>query len=260
MHPSADQPPAPRLRDLGVDWSYQSDDTQAQLGGGAVLQQDGGLLLNTVLGDPRRFFASINALAESGSAQVVSRPQVLTLSNLEAVLQTDQSFFVRVAGNEEVDLFNVSVGTSLRVVPNVVGSKDDPQIRLLVTIEDGEIEPDFAVDNIPIVERSSLSTQAIIFNGESLLIGGLVRDSTSTDTTKVPLLGDVPAVGRLFKRTVELETSTERLFLISPRIVAADRAGRSRPLAAPGVVTQGTRVKAPQAAAVPQPRVYVDGF
>lgn len=218
-----------KLKDIGFDWRYNGNRNTIRFGGGDGVDsfgENGGLLLNTVIGNPRKLFARIRALAEEGSAKVVSRPQVLTLSNLEAVLQNDQSFFVRVAGNEEVDLFNVSAGTSLRVLPHVVGDEREPQIRLLVTIEDGVIVPGPGVDDIPIVERSSLSTQAIIFDGENLLLGGLVRDSTSNNISKVPLLGDLPGVGSLFKRTEETTTRTERLFLISPRIVGRNRIDR----------------------------------
>ena len=215
-----------KLLDLGLDWRYQGSRTTARLGGGDNLDADGsagGLLLNTVLGDAGRFVANIRALAEAGSAQIVSKPQVLTLSNLEAVLRSDESFFIRVAGNEEVDLFNVSVGTTLRVVPQVVGDSFNPQIRLAVTIEDGSIVPEASVDDIPIIENSSLNTQAIIYNGEDLLLGGLVKETSRKNASQVPLLGDVPVIGNLFKRTVTTDTRTERLFLISPRIVSNNR-------------------------------------
>lgn len=225
------------LRDIGVDWSYESGSTSARFGGGEVAEQTGGLALNTVLGDAGRFFARVNALAETGRANITSRPQVLTLSNLEAVLASDEEFFVRIAGNREVDLFNVTAGTSLRVLPNVVGSESDPQIRLLVTIEDGAIDTTSSVDGIPIVERSSLNTQAIIFDGESLLLGGLVRESESVTTTRVPLLGSIPALGKLFQRETQVEAQTERLFVISPRLVGGHRRLAPRPPANPAVLT-----------------------
>ena len=240
------------LSDLGVDWQYEDNQTQAVFGGGDVGAQNGGLLLNTVLGDSGRFLSRVNALAVTGSAEVVSRPQVLTLSNLEAVLASDQSFFVRVAGNEDVDLFNVTVGTTLRVVPSIVGAKDDPQIRLLVSIEDGSLTPD-AVDEIPIIDKSSLSTQAIIYNGESLLLGGLVRNSTTSDTTKVPVLGDVPLLGRVFRRKTDVTTSTERLFLITPQLVhGSGWTGR-------GVRTT-KRVGRQYDVQNSEPQMYLDGF
>ncbi|MGI9232112.1 MAG: type III secretion system outer membrane ring subunit SctC [Woeseiaceae bacterium] len=248
--------------DLGVDWQYADARTQARFGGGEVVGQNGGLLLNTVLGDSGRFLTRVNALEVTGSADVVSRPQVLTLSNLEAVLASDQSFFVRVAGNEDVDLFNVTVGTTLRVVPSIVGSKDDPQIRLLVSIEDGSLTPD-AVDEIPIIDKSSLSTQAIIYNGESLLLGGLVRESTISDETKVPVLGNVPLVGRLFKRKTDVKTSTERLFLITPTLVTGTRDIRNN--TGLGANNRASRRTAPPRPAqydvqAGEPQAYLDGF
>jgi type III secretion protein C len=238
-----------KLTDLGVDWRYDDQRNSVSAGGGNVAQQDGGLLLNTVLGNASQFLANVHALAKTGSAQIVSRPQVLTLSNLEAVLSTDQSFFVRVAGNEDVDLFNVSVGTALRVVPHVVGEAGSPQIRLRVAIEDGSLSPDQSVDNIPIVEKSSLNTQAIIYNGQSLLLGGLVRDESTKNTTKVPLLGDVPGVGRLFKRTTNTSSRQERLFLIQPRIVKTSQTVSNTAARSSELQTTAQR-----------PQAYLDGF
>lgn len=226
------------LRDIGVDWNFNSGGTSAQFGGGEVEGQNGGLALNTVLGDAGRFLAKVNALANTGQANITSRPQVLTLSNLEAVLSSDEEFFVRIAGNEEVDLFNVSAGTSLRVLPNVVGSQENPQIRLLVTIEDGAIDTTSSVDGIPVVERSSLNTQAIIYDGESLLLGGLVRESDSVVTTRVPFLGSIPAVGRLFERKTQIEAETERLFVISPRLVGTSRHATPLKQSSPALMTR----------------------
>jgi type III secretion protein C len=263
-----------KLQELGVDWRFDDGRTSVAAGGGTPAPQNGGLLLNTVLGNAGNFLARVNALAQKGNAQVISRPQVLTLSNLEAVLATDQSFFVRVAGNEDVDLFDVSVGTSLRVVPMIAGEASDPQIRLRVAIEDGSLSPDASVDNIPIVERSQLNTQAVIYDGQSLLLGGLTRDRTSKDTTKVPVLGDVPGVGRLFRRTTDVSASEERLFLISPRIVATHTAAAGRnpaPRVAPPAAPSPGNAAPPNAATAMRPKRdsqsaaqpaqgYLDGF
>lgn len=262
-----------KLNDLGVDWRFNDSRNSIAAGGGNPGPQNGGLKLNTVLGDSGNFLARVHALAKDGSAQVVSRPQVLTLSNLEAVLATDQSFFVRVAGREDVDLFDVSVGTSLRVVPSVAGEAGDPQIRLRVAIEDGSISAQ-TVDDIPIVDRATLNTQAVIYDGQSLLLGGLVRDEATKNTTKVPLLGDVPGIGRLFRRTTDVKASQERLFLISPRIVATNRTHTGAPVAAPPAAAPaprgGVQVGASAAASTPgqnvrpaadqSPRAYLDGF
>ena len=73
------------------------------------------------------------------------------------------------------------------------------------------------------VERSTVNTQALIVAGESLLIGGMVRELTSEGVTKVPFLGDIPVLGHLFKTNTDTGERVERLFLISPRLVPARR-------------------------------------
>ncbi len=74
-------------------------------------------MISAVLGNAQQFVARISALQTEGAAKVVSSPQVVTLSNVEAVFDSSQTFYVRVAGREEVDLFNVSAGTLLRGRP-----------------------------------------------------------------------------------------------------------------------------------------------
>jgi type III secretion protein C len=217
-----------KMRKLGINWRWQNDEDEVLFGNGT--ESDLRLMPNTqitpsgkggfvsfVLGDNAKFIARINALEEKGAAHVVSRPNVLTLSNVEAVFDTSSTFFVRVAGREEVDLYNVSVGTSLRVTPHVFKDDGVARIKLLVTIEDGQRRNE-SIEGIPIIEQSSINTQALINAGESVLIGGLVRESSSDSENKVPLLGDLPVMGNLFKSTKKNTMRIERLFLISPTL------------------------------------------
>ena len=134
------------------------------------------------------------------------------------------------AGREQVDLFNVSAGTTLRVTPHVFRDREQTRIKLLVNVEDGNIT-NRQVDQIPVVERSTVNTQALIAEGESLLIGGMVRETQSSSEDKVPGLGDVPVVGNLFKTKTSGTTRVERMFLITPRMAgtrAANAAGHAR--------------------------------
>lgn len=224
-----------KLQELGINWRYKNGRHEALLGDGnagdlllnnnvpSVIPQGKGLLLSTILGDKGSFIARVEALEEDGEARVVSRPQVLTLSNEEALLANNQNFYVRVAGAYEVDLFNVSAGTAMKVVPHVIRDGDKARIRLLVNIEDGKITGEPQIDQIPVVERSSLSTQAVIWEGESLLVGGLTRERSGQSSSKVPWLGDIPLLGRLFKRSGSSESHMERMFMITPRLVPANR-------------------------------------
>ncbi|MFT3778970.1 MAG: type III secretion system outer membrane ring subunit SctC [Ottowia sp.] len=225
-----------KLRELGINWRLTGDRYSFLFGNGTtgdnllvgttavqdITPSGSGGFMSLVLGGRNNFIARISALQDQGVARIVSSPQVMTLSNVEALFDNNRSFYVRVAGRDEVDLFKVSAGTMLRVTPHVFQEGKDVRIKLLVQIEDGSIEQT-QVDQIPVVQRSSINTQALIVAGESLLIGGMVKETTREGVTKVPLLGDIPVIGHLFKTNTDQHERVERLFLISPRLIPAQR-------------------------------------
>lgn len=248
-----------RMRELGINWRANHSRASWLFGSGtsadALLTPGStppenitpigrGGFLSAVLGGMNELALRINALQEQGAAKVVSSPQVLTLSNVEAVFDTSRTFYVRVAGRDEVDLFSVSAGTTLRVTPHVFRENGHVRIKLLVAIDDGTLSQQ-AVDAIPIVERATINTQALIFEGESLLVGGLTRESSSDGVTKVPLLGDIPILGHLFKNTSQANRRTERLFLIAPRLIPARRLAQAGAPAAEGAPAASTAVPTP---------------
>jgi type III secretion protein C len=261
-----------KMRELGVNWRWNRGQGSVLLGNGTssdlrltpllapqdITPSGNGLSISGILGGRDDFIARITALQEQGAAKVVSSPQVVTLSNVEAVFDTSNTFYVRVAGRDEVDLFNVSAGTSLRVTPHVFKDNNQVRIKLLVNIEDGVLT-ERTVDTLPVVNRSSLSTQAMIFEGESLLVGGLVRESTGNQASKVPLLGDIPLLGALFRTTKKNEGRIERMFLIQPRLAT----GRGKPMPTssppvgaappPPVAKPSSAAPAPAAPALPTP-------
>ncbi|MBW9268598.1 MAG: type III secretion system outer membrane ring subunit SctC [Candidatus Thiodiazotropha sp. (ex. Lucinisca nassula)] len=218
-----------KLKELGINWRWQNNDDEVLFGSGnenddrqlstrgTITPFGRGGFISFVLGDNAKFIGRINALESKGAAHIVSRPHVITLSNVEAIFDTSSTFYVRVAGREEVDLYNVSVGTSLRVTPHVFKDNGEAKIKLLVTIEDGQ-QTEQEVDDIPVVSRSAINTQALINAGESVLIGGLVREVKKDKEDKIPLLGDIPIMGNLFRTTNKQTTRVERLFLISPKL------------------------------------------
>ena len=229
-----------RLRELGINWRYNHGLSSLMFGNGTASdnrlngQVDPtpaarGGVISAVIGDRYPFVARITALQSDGAAKVVSSPQVVTLSNVEAVFDNSSTYYVRVAGREEVDLFNVTAGTRLRVTPHVFkdGADSDgaARIKLLVQIEDGGLTGQ-SVDNLPIVERSGINTQALISEGESLLIGGMVRDSSTAGVDKVPLLGDIPVLGHLFRTQRKGGQRIERMFLITPRLASSRAAAQ----------------------------------
>lgn len=227
-------------RSLGVHWggangrvngasgvmnaplSFGTPDLVAAAGAAA------GLNLATLVGNSAQYlFAQIHALEDSGDAKVLSRPQVLTLNNTEAALTSRSSVYVRVAGNQAVDLFNIDTGLTLKVTPSVESGGDPRRaIRLNIQIEDGSFDTSASVDGIPRVDNHSVVTQAVVRDGESLLIGGYQYERSANTTSKVPVLGDVPYLGALFRDTQTTRERLERLILITPRLkrVAGDGA------------------------------------
>ena len=186
----------------------------------------GGLTAGAVVGDATRFAARLNLLAEKQKLSIVSRPQVVTLNDVEAVIENSEEVFLPVAGQEEVDLFNVLAGTFLRVTPHVIKEQDDYRIRMFITIEDGSLELRTSTAQgaeIPVVRRNAVSTQAMIQLGQSLLLGGMVRDTETETVREIPGLRNVPVVKHLFKDRSKQRARLERLFLITPRLVQANK-------------------------------------
>ncbi|MFZ4757888.1 MAG: type III secretion system outer membrane ring subunit SctC [Burkholderiaceae bacterium] len=251
-----------RLEQLGINWRWVNGRNEVLFGNGTasdlllnagrqITPAGAGLFVSTVLGDSVNFISRINALSTDGAARVVSRPQLVTLSNVEALFDSSSTFYVRVAGREQVDLFNVSAGTALRVTPNVFQDVDGLRIKLMVSVEDGRISGE-RVDQIPVVDRSTINTQALMLEGESLLIGGMTRDGSDRKVDKVPLLGDIPAIGSLFRSKADSNTRIERLILITPRLIDSRRTLAS-------VSTQRPQEAVPQRGvqAVPAPAAAV---
>ncbi len=218
-----------RQRELGINWRALNGDNEFLLGNGSaqdlrlqpgqqITPSGEGGILSVVMGDRTQFIARMRALENVGAAKFVSKPHVITNSNVEAILGATTEFFVRLEGNEAVSLEEKSFGTVLRVTPRVFEDGARDGINLMIAIEDGQASG-AQVDNIPEIERSVVGTNAMIKQGQSLLIGGLIRETTADNTTKVPVLGDIPALGRLFQSKGQRVTTTERLFLITPRIV-----------------------------------------
>ncbi len=177
-------------------------------------------------GDNYKFVARINALADDGVTRVVSRPQIATLNDVEAAIEATETVYVPVNGTYAVDLFDVAAGTLLRVTPHVINEGNKRQIRLAVNIEDGSVSsvPSGAdqVANFSTTSRNQINTQVIIEEGQSVLLGGLIRERASRGDAQIPVLGKIPLLGALFRDRADSKSRTERLFLLTPRIRTAN--------------------------------------
>ncbi|EFP95856.1 type III secretion system outer membrane ring subunit SctC [Vibrio caribbeanicus] len=222
---------ANNLSQLGVDWragvsvgnnKIVDINTTGDVTNGDVLLGSG-QTFNSLLDATNLNFllAQINLLESQGSAQVVSRPTLLTQENVEAVLSNSTTFYVKLVGRETAALDEVTYGTLLRIVPRIVGDRfaERPEINLSLNLEDGAQIPDNVIDGVPSIRKTEISTLATVKQGQSLLIGGVYRDEISQQLRKVPLLGDIPYLGALFRSTNDITRRTVRMFIIEPRIV-----------------------------------------
>ncbi len=157
-------------------------------------------------------------LESEGNARLVSRPTVLTINNVEATLNSQEELFVRVSGFQTSDLFNVTVGTVLRIIPHVVDEGEFRRIKLIVTVEDGRRTED-TVDTVPIISRNSINTQAVLNEGESLLIGGLIREEVTKRERRIPFVGRIPVVKHAFASNETAKRRFERIVLITPKVI-----------------------------------------
>lgn len=211
---------------LGISWSGKvgNGDTLSYSGGfdttGPAQLGDINLIVNS-----GNFLARLRALNETGRSKVISQPSVLAMDNHTASIETKDKFYVRVQGNAQASsaLFPVETGTMLHVTPHVVDDEDDEQrrIQLLVAIKDGTInrEADALVDSLPTISERNINTQAVVYHGESLLIGGQVHTTTSTSKGEVPGLSQIPLLGGLFTKSAEVNRELVRMFLLRPNIV-----------------------------------------
>lgn len=219
---------------LGVRWQGNGSHFQGSFdgrsGSGVQDQSSSGvhLLDPTVPGaiatvlignDSRNLILTVNALEQDGKARVLAAPRVLTLDNVEAHLANTETYYVRVAGNLSAELFKVTAGTQLKVTPLATVDTDGARrVKLAISVEDGAISS-VTVDNIPVVQRRNVDTQALVREGDSLLIGGLVYEQDASVVNAIPVLGHIPVLGALFRHKEDRKSRIERLFMITPRVI-----------------------------------------
>jgi type III secretion protein C len=165
-----------------------------------------------------RVTATINALEQENKAKTLSRPTVMTLDNFGATITSTETFYVNSTGQYVSNLFNVSSGLALQVVPHIIHGNKGEEVYLQVQISDGTVTPQ-TVGQIPTVQQSTLTTQSLINKGQSLLIGGLFVKVDQKQASGYPWLRSIPIVGTLFGVTSKNKSYVERLFLLTPRIV-----------------------------------------
>lgn len=198
------------LNQLGINWqgALKSSGTfTVSLNAGSATTLDGA-----------SFVAQVMALERTNRANVVSRPVILTQENVPAIFDNNRTFYAPLVGERSVDLQHVTYGTLVSVLPRFAQADE---IEMSLNIEDGnEVEkPDQNKQpgSLPTVGRTRISTVARVPQGKSLLVGGFTRDDHSEQVGRIPVLGSIPWIGRLFSYRQNRSANTVRVFLIQPK-------------------------------------------
>jgi type III secretion protein C len=226
---------------LGVDWRAHSSRLDIQTGNGGVPPLTwnsaatvggqtgaaaplGGVFTAAIGHELRNFLlARVSALVTQGQASFIARPKLLTLDNTEASIENKSEFFVRVPGFQDSSLYAVIAGTDVRLTPLVIDDGKSRGVLLNINIGDDSLSAD-QVDNLPIVRRRSVATQALVDDGKSVLLAGYSSEEQLSGVAGVPVLSSIPVVGQLFRHQEKKRVNVERLYLLTPRLVTIESA------------------------------------
>jgi type IV pilus assembly protein PilQ len=165
--------------------------------------------------------AELSALEASGEGEVVSQPKVITGDKQKASIKsgTEIPYQEGAASGATTTAFKEAV-LKLDVTPNI--TPDDRILLDLVVNQDsvGELVPSGNGGLIPTIDTTELTTQVLVGNGETVVLGGVFKNEELVKVEKVPLLGDIPYLGNLFKSRANTQQKTETLIFITPRILS----------------------------------------
>ncbi len=210
------------INELGVRWQ------------GAAKMGNSGVTFNTSSLNPQsslHFLADVTALAKKGNAQVVSRPEILTQENVPALFDNNSSFYAKLVGERNSSLEKITYGTMISVLPRL--AQRQQEIEMILNIQDGGLPLNAEgktenVDTLPMVNNTQISTEARVPVGYSLLVGGYSRDQDDYHSIGIPVLRDIPVLGKLFDYSYTSHKKMVRLFLIQPSLLAGGETWQGR--------------------------------
>jgi type IV pilus secretin PilQ/predicted competence protein len=160
--------------------------------------------------------AAITAGESKGVAKLISQPKVTAQNNSPAIVTQGLRFPVQIVANNTIAIQFQNAALTLTVTPQITY---EGNIVLDLKVENNS--PDFAlqVNGVPSIRTSESTTRVLVSDGGTTVIGGILTDSESTSTDKVPGLGSLPLVGHLFRRDSVSRETQEVLFFVTPRII-----------------------------------------
>jgi type IV pilus assembly protein PilQ len=159
----------------------------------------------------------LSAMEARGVGKVLSEPRGVTQNNEKLTVKQGQQIPIQTTVNNTVSVQMMDAVLRLEVTPQITA---DGTVFLDVTVENTQIDNGIArINGTPALDTQSTQTKVLINDGGTVVIGGVVISNQTTNVDQVPLLGSMPLIGNLFKRTTITVTSQELLFFVTPRIL-----------------------------------------
>lgn len=204
------------LADPDNTFTNQNNDLFVDLG---VANPSGSLALS-FLDDNILLNLELSAFQETGDAEIVSQPKVITGDKQKATIESGQEIPYQVVTDEGVSIQFREALLKLEVTPQIT---PDNRVIMELVINQDSVSDEEVVSNlsvVPIIDTTALETQVLVGDGQTIVLGGIFQQNSIDVVTKVPVLGDLPIIGRAFRRDTTSEDKTELLIFITPRILA----------------------------------------
>ncbi len=209
-------------QELGVNWNVHSQDARIDpqftaVGSPAPVDSAGTLTVGTVQKGVN-VSATLSALESKGDANMLSNPRIATLDNQSATLSASQNipYTTNIIDNAVVKpvIQYADLPITLTVMPHIT-QNDQVLLNPMTLTVTSIVKP----GSPPETTTRSATTQMMVKNGETIAIGGLIRDIESLKESKIPLLGDIPLLGFLFRSTVTSKDKLELVVFLTPHIL-----------------------------------------
>lgn len=159
----------------------------------------------------------LSAMEKTGNGEVVSQPKVVTLDKETAkILKGSEIPYQEASSSGSTSTSFKEAALSLEVTPQIT-----PDNRIIMDVKVTKDAPDFnnAVNNVPPINKNEVNANVLVSDGETIVIGGVFSNIQSKSVEKVPFLGDLPFLGRVFRRDMVQDQKSELLIFITPRII-----------------------------------------
>jgi len=208
---------------MGINWSLRAD-TSLSFGIGEVVSKSGASV-NLATLTPMTFAAMLQVLSEDAGTTLLQEPQVTTFNNSPATIQVGTTIPVLVP-QAEGSMFGATpytyqdqnVNVALSVLPRI---NENELISMNINASVQAITGYVGAEQRPITSNRSTTTNVMVRNGETLLIGGLIFDQDDLTVGKFPVLGDLPFIGNFFRTNSKKKSQNELLIFITPTIISS---------------------------------------